>query len=218
MRRFRVELVIVAALTVWAVLASCNAVLGELNQDEGWYLYAAHLTAHGKLPFRDYAFTQGPVFPLVYRFAEPLVRRWGLLGGRGLTALLGLAAALLAALLAGRLAGRGPAGRYAALLCLVLVTVNVYQSYFTTVVKTYSLAALLLAGALLLLAVEARPFASSFAAGALLCLGAATRSSAGVAVPVPADLPPAGSRVPYGRIHPGGDLRGGAGSAAVSAE
>ncbi|HIE11362.1 MAG TPA: hypothetical protein EYP62_07075, partial [Kiritimatiellae bacterium] len=176
--------ILLSSIVIWAVLATANILLGELNQDEGWYLYAARLTAEGHLPFRDYAFTQGPVFPLVYSLLDPIVRRHGVLGGRVCTALLGLASALVAAALARNLAGGGGRGSYAAALAFSLITVNVYQSYFTAVVKTYSLTALFLSAALLLLSVRRFPFASAFAAGTLAVLAACTRSSAAVAAPI----------------------------------
>ena len=174
----------VGSAGIWALLAAANILLGELNQDEGWYLYAARLTAEGYLPFRDYAFTQGPVFPLIYSFLDPIVQRYGILGGRVCTALLGLGAALVAASLARNLAGGGIRGSYAAALAFILIAANVYHSYFTAVVKTYSLTALFLTGSLLLLCMRRFVFAAAFASGTLVVLAAATRSSAAVAAPI----------------------------------
>ena len=71
--------------------AACLSVVallwGGLNQDEGWYLYAAQLVHDGKLPYRDFFFTQGPTMPFVYSVLSPLWRSagsplQGLLGGR----------------------------------------------------------------------------------------------------------------------------------------
>lgn len=39
---------------------------GRLNHDEGWYLYAARLILDGQLPYRDFAFYQSPLLPIVY--------------------------------------------------------------------------------------------------------------------------------------------------------
>ena len=59
-----------------AVLAVCAAVLavwfGGLNQDEGWYLYAAQMVRAGKLPYRDFFYTQGPTMPFVYAVLAPV--------------------------------------------------------------------------------------------------------------------------------------------------
>lgn len=38
---------------------------GVLNPDEGFYLAAARFVADGKLPYRDFGYTQGPVLPYV---------------------------------------------------------------------------------------------------------------------------------------------------------
>ena len=162
------------------VLGAANLHFGDLNQDEGWYLYAARQVHDGLLPYRDFAFTQGPMLPLVYSLAHPLVERWGVAGGRLFTFLLGFAGAWLTAALASRVA---PAGgkRMAALLAFLLIAGNVYQSYFTTVVKTYSLCSLfLMAGLLVLSFADGRGGGiASFFAGILLACSAGVRLSAG---------------------------------------
>ena len=50
----------------FVVLAFAAVWLGALNQDEGWYLYAARLVSEGKTPYRDFFYTQAPVMPIVY--------------------------------------------------------------------------------------------------------------------------------------------------------
>ncbi len=130
---------VVAALFMAVVLGAANLVLGDLNQDEGWYLYAALRTAEGWLPYRDYAFTQGPLLPFVYAAFAPLIREGGVGGGRVLTWGFGFLAMVLAYGTARRVGGAA-----AGALTLALLAVNVYQSYFFTVVKTYSLAAFFL--------------------------------------------------------------------------
>jgi hypothetical protein len=178
---------------------------GFLNQDEGWYLYAGRLVSEGKLPFVDFASTQGPVMAYVYALAQPLVAHWGVAGGRLFTALMGLATALVAAHLAysvalnhkhglianktGDISSR-PEAAGAALLAFGLLGLNLYQVYFTTIVKTYSLAGLLvMCGFLALymsLNVRRRWGACglSFLAGGLIALAAGVRFSAGILLPV----------------------------------
>ena len=156
---------------------------GELNQDEGWYLYAARLVAQGQRPYVDFASTQGPVLPYVYAAAQPALGRLGVAGGRFLTAVFGFLAALSAAWLAARLAPRG-VGQAAALMGFALAGVNVYQCYFTTVVKTYALAGLLLTLSFVALTFEGRRAAWALAAGVLAALAAGTRTSAGAVLPV----------------------------------
>lgn len=62
------------AIVATVVLASANIWFGELNQDEGWYLYSGRMVAEGQLPFIDFASTQGPVMAFVYAVAWPLVK------------------------------------------------------------------------------------------------------------------------------------------------
>lgn len=180
-------------LSCWSVAAVAIAALfwagtrlGNLNQDEGWYLISALRVNQGAWPFRDFAFTQGPVFPFIYGLFFGIVRRWGVLGGRLLTGAFGLLSLGLAALLAARCSPRGWK-RFAALCGLVLGGVNLYQAYFFCVVKTYSLAALLLLGALLALSFAThgrRRTAWAFLAGMLMAAATATRLSAGAALAV----------------------------------
>ncbi|MFZ4396145.1 MAG: hypothetical protein ACOYOU_11025 [Kiritimatiellia bacterium] len=174
------------ALAFALLLSLANVWLGDLNQDEGWYLYAARCFSEGALPYHDFAFTQGPVMPLIYgAFVAPLVNLGGVVAGRAATALLGLLAAALAAALAARLAPRGLGGA-AGVAAFALVAVNAYQSYFFAVVKTYALGAVwLLAGFVLLSAARGqRRRLYWMAAGMALALAAGTRLSAGIVLPV----------------------------------
>jgi hypothetical protein len=173
----------VLAFAGWFALAAANVFFGELNQDEGWYLYAARLVSEGHIPFRDFAFTQGPMLPLVYGMAQPLWDGLGVGGGRLLTALLGLVAALAASAFAARIAPEGRKNA-AALLAFILIALNVYQSYFTTVVKTYSLCALFLTVGFLAARTASEKRAAGWYAwsGLVLAAAAATRITAGLAL------------------------------------
>jgi hypothetical protein len=182
--RWKDGLLCTLAVAMFLALGVVNLYWGDLNQDEGWYLYAGRAVSDGRMPYRDFAFTQGPVMAFGYALAQPLVERFGLAGGRGFT----LALSLLTLLLAGRLAAQAaPAGRgsLAFLLTVILLGVNVYHSYFTTIVKTYSLCGLLLTAGLLILC-RGGPgrWWPAAAAGVLLAGAAGTRISAGAAMPV----------------------------------
>ncbi len=193
-------------LAVWwllaAVLAVAVAVLslwwGSLNQDEGWYLYAAQLVRSGKLPYRDFFFTQGPTMPIVYSaFASlwgPESPLHGLLGGRVATFIIGLLATFAACGVARRLVP--PERRSAAgLAVFALLSGNLYHVYFTTIPKTYALGSLFLLSGFLLLAAGLgigrdsppsvwRRISSLAAAGLSLAFASGTRISLVLILPV----------------------------------
>ncbi len=184
----RVDVAIRAGLTAGAVamavaLYAANVWLGNLNQDEGWYLYAARMVRKGHRLYQDFHFSQAPVLPHVFALLTPLWDWGGVLGGRLLNAAFGLAGAVLAGALAARLASRP--FRYAAAWTAFLLTAgNVYHSYFTSIVKTYSLTAFFLTGGWLALSLCAGPWGLLSAAigGVLLALAAGTRLSVGLAL------------------------------------
>lgn len=183
----------VVVLAASAVLFAAALWLGALNQDEGWYLYAARLVQEGQRPYVDFATTQGPVLPYVYSLIQPAVARWGVAAGRVFTALLGCMAAGLAGWLSMRLCRRwrqrvadGDVACFTAfLLTFALVGMNVYQCYFSSIVKTYALTACLLAGGFLLVSYIGSRYGSpaAFAGGLLMALAAGTRTTAVLAIP-----------------------------------
>ena len=171
-----------------AILLGTSVFLGDLNQDEGWYLYGARLVSQGKIPYRDFAFTQGPVMAYAYALATPLVKAFGLLGGRIMSAGLAVGAMLFTVLLTMRLAPMTKKSA-AGLLALMLVGLNAYHAYFFSVVKTYSLTSALMMGGLLVLSgVDGRyRRLCAFVSAYLLVLAGAVRITA-CAVPAIAFL------------------------------
>jgi len=130
------------AIFAFAVLAAFAVWFGGLNQDEGWYLYAAQLVGEGKMLYRDFAFTQGPLLPKFYKsFAWAWADGRGLLGARIFTATIGLGGMMLAAGLARMLAGRRWAS-VAGVIAFLLLGCNLYHIYYTAIPKTYALAQL----------------------------------------------------------------------------
>jgi uncharacterized membrane protein YeaQ/YmgE (transglycosylase-associated protein family) len=181
----RLALAVVSLLAL--ALYAANVWFGLLNQDEGWYLYAALSSHVGQLPYINFFFTQGPVMPKVYGWLAPLWAPYGVAGGRVLTAILGLTGGVLAALLA---AFALPRGRRlpAATLTLAFTVANVYHAYFTTIPKTSALAACLLLGGYLALLFSVRQARAGAAlatlAGLLLAAAAGARISLGIALAV----------------------------------
>ena len=173
-------LVLLYALAFALALGVANLVFGDLNQDEGWYLYAAQNFARGAKPYKDYFFTQGPVMPAVYASASKLWSPFGVIGGRAFTFALGFFGAVGAGLFA---AQQFPRGQRLApwTITFALTACGVYHSYFTVIPKTYALSSLLLVlgcGAL----TQSHPGHSkrlAFTAGVFFALAAATRVSMG---------------------------------------
>ena len=174
----------VVAVGLSILLSTANLFLGSLNQDEGWYLYAAKQITQGQVLYRDFMFTQGPVLPYVYGVFFPIIGKLGVAGGRLITLLFGLASVGCAAWLAARSVS-SKARKPAALCALILTGVNVYQSYFTVIVKTYALCAFFLTAGFVALsyANSRRGAMAAFWGGFLLALAACTRLSAGIALP-----------------------------------
>jgi hypothetical protein len=184
-RAWRWGHVVLVALVAasWLALSGLNLWMGELNQDEGWYLYAAGQIREGRMPYRDFAFTQPPLLPLIYSLGYSWVERFGVAGGRALTWFFGAMGVLSATWLSMR-TGPRKAQRLTAGLCFILVAVNLYQSYFTTVVKTYALSGMFLAAGLAMLSFVGRRkgFRAAFGAGFLLACATATRISLGASL------------------------------------
>ena len=171
-----------AVLSVLAYLVLVGVALwfGALNQDEGWYLYAARLVDEGQMPYRDFFFTQGPFLPYVYAAFGSVWKTFGLLGARSFTAILGLFALLFATGLARLLV---PPGRRttAALMTFMLLGTNLYHLYYTTIPKTYALGSLLLlSGSYVLALALTTSFPKVLSRLLLLVAGVAMGCAAGV--------------------------------------
>ena len=58
---------IVGAIFIFAAaMGLLHVTLGRLTGDEGWYLHSGRLVTEGKLPYRDFFFTQPPLLPYFY--------------------------------------------------------------------------------------------------------------------------------------------------------
>lgn len=175
------------AILAFVVLGAAAVVLGGLNQDEGWYLYAANLVAEGQYPYRDFFYTQGPLLPIIY---SAFVRVWqtgGLLGARLFNLAIGGVGILFACALAARLAK----SRGAALTAFFLLATNLYHLYYLAIPKTYALAGLFVIVGFYLLSFATSPSCKRWlrtvcvvAAGMSLSFAAGTRISLGAILAV----------------------------------
>ena len=173
----------VLAMFAFAVLGAAAVWLGGLNQDEGWYLYAANLVAEGKVLYRDFFFTQGPVMPTIYEGFTWVWQKWGLLGARVFTLLIGVFGICIAVVLAHQLAPKER--KYeAAVITFMLLGCNLYHLYYVAIPKTYALAGwLVLVGFFALSLLGNRHMAIRYlgaaASGLVFAFAAGTRISLG---------------------------------------
>jgi hypothetical protein len=142
---------------------------GRLFLDAGFYLNAARETSEGHMPYRDFFYVQGPVYPYVYgtilKFAGFTV-----LHARAVSLCFGLAAIVLAGFTAFRSGGRGGA----VITLAMLATVPSHAYYFSSV-KLYSLSAFFLTAAFAVLGSRI-PLTLRHTSGlVLVVLAAATR-------------------------------------------
>ena len=172
-----------------AILSIAAIWLGGLNQDEGWYLYAAQMVGEGKGLYRDFFYTQGPLMPILYAPMAWFWRDGGLVCARILTCAVGLAGIAFAAALARLLA---PAGRKGAagVIAFLLLGCNLYHVYYTSIPKTYALAALFVMMGYYLLCCALTDYGARFrrvllfVAGLSLAFAAGTRISLGALLAV----------------------------------
>lgn len=138
--------------------------LGQINGDEGWYLYTSKLIAQGALPFRDIAYTQMPLFAYVYGVAQIVQPSMSL--GRLTSILISLGTLLISIAVARRYAG-ARAGGIAAWLCAAFT----FGVYFNSIVKTYALVSFFFVATLFVLSSNGRakyPLAILFALASVM--------------------------------------------------
>ena len=142
-------------ISVVTICFAATIVWGPLNQDEGWYLYAARQVVKGQIPHRDFFFTQGLIMPCVYAVLSRIWSPWGVLGGRILTACFGGLTLLCACWAIGRLFDSSHSGtqqrRIAQISLVFFLGANLWWVYFMSIPKTYALCSIGMAGVLTLL-------------------------------------------------------------------
>lgn len=129
----------IAAGLLYLAGAVTYTLVGEVNADEGFYLYTGRIVYEGRVPYRDFFFTQSPLAPYIYGVAQHIVGT-GLYAGRATAVAFGLAAFILALCTARHLAGL-----HAAIIAAALVLCTLPVVYWLSVPKTYPLAGCFLA-------------------------------------------------------------------------
>ena len=114
---------------------------GELNADEGWYLYAGKLVYSGDILYKDFAFTQTPLLPYVYGFFQNFSSS-PLFLGRTISVILSTTALFFSVQAAKKIGGAT-----ASALTAILWTTFTYGIYYQSITKTYALLLFFLSGA-----------------------------------------------------------------------
>ncbi len=167
--------------------------LGQVNGDEGWYLYASKLVFQGELPYRDFAYTQMPLLPYIYGVIQ--VIHPNLFGGRVTSVLLSIGTLVLSMVIARRYGG----ARAASITTLLFAGFTLCI-YFNSIVKTYALVSFFFVATLFVLSSKPNddtkyPLALVFAFGAVLARFTAIFFLAPVLVYVLITAPRARTRV-----------------------
>ncbi len=136
----------VLIIILFCMMTALFIFTGEVNEDEGWYLYASKLVYCGKIPYVDFAYTQPPVLPFIYGGLQWSFGGGSLLLGRIITAIFGLLTLIFTMGVARKLAGK-----IGSLLAGAAISVNPFVIYHITITKTYALSALLITLSLFLI-------------------------------------------------------------------
>jgi hypothetical protein len=161
------------------VFAGAWVIVGSPNADEGWYLTASRLVFQGRLPYRDFAFTQMPLLPYVYGVSQ-LLPMSPLYMGRLTSLALFVAATLIAFGVVRRKAGAGSAW-----LFLIAALANAWVAYYCVLVKTYALVSLLFVACWAILSADRVSTRRLAVVSALALAAVGVRlSAAGFALPV----------------------------------
>jgi hypothetical protein len=169
---------VVAAIGLFAVASVLWIWIGAANADEGWYLVASQLVFTGKLPYRDFAFTQAPLLPYLYGIPQ-LLPISPMYAGRFTSWILFVAGTVVACSVVGRRA------RPAVWVFLAAAIADPWAAYFSVIVKTYALTSLLFIVVWALLGRDRlSPAAGALAAALAIAAVGVRLSAAGFAIPV----------------------------------
>lgn len=164
--------IIVIGLSLYLTANIFFIIFGQINADEGWYLYASRLVFEGQKPYQDFAYTQSPLLPYVYGVIQNFISA-GLYAGRITTFLLSTTAMIFAMATAWRYADKK-----AAAITLLLWTTFAFGIYYHSITKTYALLTLFFVLTFFVLSSNMRPGWKAMIVTSLVLLAALTRLSA----------------------------------------
>src|SRR4051812_9964468 len=165
------------AAAVAAIICAVFAWLGVVNGDEGWFALSGRLVGQGRLPYRDFAFTQGPAY--AYLLA-PFVRILpSLYTTRALSVVITAVSVGLLIASANRTGGKWAARASGLALLATIPSVP----YWLSITKTYALTCLFLSAILFTLTSKVRP-SIRYPLAAALAVGLTETRTTGFALAV----------------------------------
>ncbi|MCA9919764.1 MAG: glycosyltransferase family 39 protein [Anaerolineales bacterium] len=166
------QVLTVSCIIVYVTVSIIYIFYGELNADEGWYLYAGKLVYAGNTPYIDFAFTQTPLLPYVYGFFQNFGSS-PLFMGRIISVLFSSVALIFSIQTANKI--NGPV---AGALTASLWATFTYGIYYQSITKTYALLLFCMSVAIYLLVTNKDNNKSFIFISALVLLASLTRLSA----------------------------------------
>ncbi len=160
------------AFVIYLAFTFSFILLGKVNADEGWYLYASKLVYEGRLPYQDFAYTQTPLLPYVYGIAQEIFSP-SIYLGRIVTSLFSFAALIISVSIARKYSGE----KSGAITALLWATFT-YGIYYQSITKTYALTTLFFVLALFLIVSESNQQWRLVASTTFVLLATLTRLSA----------------------------------------
>ena len=156
-------------LAMFLVMGVFYSYYGRIFLDAGFYLNASREVYQGRLPYRDFFFVQGPVYPYIYGLPLKMTG-YHLLYARWLSLLFGVLTLGFTAIIASR-----SGGKTGSIIALAAIATVPSQAYFFCSVKLYALTAFFITGAFAVLGSRQSP-AIRFTIGLIMALlAAATR-------------------------------------------
>ncbi len=135
----RTNEIYILLISIYLVFAIFYVFFGDMNYDEGWYLYASKAVYFGKTPYIDFSYTQSPLLPYIYGIPQLLFGP-SLYVGRLTSLFFGILTCIFTIKVAEKFGGK-----VGAVIALALISLSPFTIYFFTIVKTYALTAFFIA-------------------------------------------------------------------------
>lgn len=156
---------------IFTVFSTFYILFGKAQYDEGFYLYASKIAWLGKIPYRDFFFTQMPLLPYVYGLPQHLLGT-GLYLGR----LTSFFFAILSLLLVYAIARRSET-HIAGLIAAALFVFNLETIYMENIVLTTALSVFLILLASFLLVSKINDYPKAILSATILVVATGVRAS-----------------------------------------